>query len=197
MNEGGAREPERQVLSPEQILKTWTFYSAEKTELKEVCKVVRSAGEENSVLVCLGQPYGYLRSPEEYETFEFGLEWRYPSDPNGNSGVLVFTRGEDKIWPDSVQVQLHHPTSGSIFPSGSARTDNTVTANGQTLKEILRPADQWNTLAISSREGRLAASINGRKVGEVTGCMPIRGLLSLQSEGSEVHFRNIWVKRVE
>jgi hypothetical protein len=35
--------------------------------------------------------------------------------------------------------------------------------------------------------------VNGKKVSEARGCRPTRGTIGFQSEGVEVHFRNIWL----
>jgi hypothetical protein len=94
------------------------------------------------VLRCTGSPTGYLRTRQAYKDFRVSFQWRYPENVNGNSGVLVHTTGPDKIWPRSIQVQLHAPKAGSV-----------------------------------------------------TGCLPNSGHLALQSQGSEVHFRNIRVDR--
>lgn len=181
--------PKPVSLTPETILETWVFFSAERSAREATWRVEKGATPAETELVCLGLPYGYLRSMEEYEDFEFGLEWRYPKDPNGNSGLLIHTVGEDKIWPKSVQVQLHAPAAGSIFPTGGAMTDNTGAAMG-----LSKPVNEWNTCVVSCRQGKVTAEINGSKVGEVTGCLPSRGRLCLQSEGAEVHFRRIWIR---
>lgn len=182
-------EPKPVSLAPETILEKWVFFSAERSAREATWHVEKGATPAETELVCLGLPYGYLRSVEEYEDFEFGLEWRYPKDPNGNSGLLIHTVGEDKIWPKSVQIQLHAPAAGSIFPTGGAMTDNTGAAMG-----LSKPVNEWNTCVVSCRQGKVTAEINGSKVGEVTGCLPSRGRLCLQSEGAEVHFRRIWIR---
>jgi len=181
--------PKPVSLTPETILETWVFFSAERSAREATWRLEKGTTPAETELVCLGLPYGYLRSMEEYEDFEFGLEWRYPKDPNGNSGLLIHTVGEDKIWPKSVQIQLHSPAAGSIFPTGGAMTDNTGAAMG-----LSRPVNEWNTCVVSCRQGKVTAEINGSKVGEVTGCLPSRGRLCLQSEGAEVHFRRIWIR---
>jgi hypothetical protein len=45
-------------------------------------------------------------------------------------------------------------------------------------------------------DGKLSVVINGKKAGEVTGCMPRKGAIALQSEGAEIHFRNVWVREM-
>jgi len=183
-------EAPRVPLTVEELLKTWIFFTAEMAEREATWNIAKGATEADNELVCAGKPFGYLRSQQEFEDFEFGLEWKYPQDPNGNSGILIHTVEDDKIWPKSLQVQLHAPAAGSIFPTGGARSDNTGTAMG-----LSKPVNEWNTCVVVSRKGRVTAVINGQKVGEVTGSQPRRGRICLQSEGAEIRFRRFWVRK--
>lgn len=115
-----------------------------------------------------------------------------PENVNGNSGVLVHTTGPDKIWPRSIQVQLHAPKAGSILTHDGARTDNKVNVNDR-----IKDPRKWNDCVITCQGARLTVEINGKQAGSVTGCLPNSGHLALQSEGSEVHFRNIRVDRLK
>lgn len=174
-----------------QLEADWTFVSHDGTSnLERTWKAVQMDGE--LVLVCQGQPYGYLRTRQQFENFQLGLEWRYPADANGNSGILVYTSDEAQVWPRSIQIQLHQPLCGSIFPSGEAKSDNEI----REVRDVARPIAQWNTCVISSTNGTLQVEMNGRRVGEVTGCDPRKGGIALQSEGSEIHFRRIWVREI-
>lgn len=168
----------------------WSLFSAENgTKLADVWRAVKGENGNDDVLICRGKPFGYLRTKKLYDNFELRLEWKYPKDPNGNSGVLIFTGKEDKIWPNAIQIQLHGPTAGSIFPSADAESDNKAM-----VRDLSKPVGQWNTCVITAKAGRVSVVINGKKVGEVTGCKPSLGSIALQSEGSEVHFRRIMLK---
>ena len=144
------------------------------------------------MLRCTGSPTGYLRTRQAYKDFRISFQWRYPENVNGNSGVLVHTTGPDKIWPRSIQVQLHAPKAGSILTHDGARTDNKVNVNDR-----IKDPRKWNDCVITCRGARLTVEINGKQAGSVTGCLPNSGHLALQSEGSEVHFRNIRVERLK
>jgi 3-keto-disaccharide hydrolase len=172
----------------------WTFYSAMKdVVIADTWTVVKEGEGENAeeILKCLGTPNGYLRSNKIYKNFELSLEWRFPTDPNGNSGILVHTETENKIWPNSIQVQLHGPTTGSIFPLGEAMSANNLQIRDQKLAP-----NQWHRCTVKSLDGRISVSINGMHLGEITGCSSEGGSISLQSEGSEVHFRRITIKEL-
>ncbi len=189
----GDEDPRPRLLfSADLFPKGWVSYSAEKeTDLFDVWSARKGESADADVLVCRGKPFGYLRTETEYDDFEFSLEWNYPNDPNCNSGILVYTGEADKIWPTSMQVQLHRPTAGSVFPIGMARSDNTVDIKAGEL-----PIAQWHACVVRSEKGRITVTINGNKVGEVTGCAPHKGYIALQSEGSEIRFRRITVKRL-
>ena len=169
----------------------WHYHPAEGgVALEDTWKVGEDAGVAEPFLRCLGKPYGYLRTKEVYDNYEFGLKWRYPSDPNGNSGILLHTSGKDQIWPASVQIQLHRPKVGHVFATSGAKADNRLE-----VKVELRDLNVWNECLVECRDGRISVTINKKKVGEVTGCTPAKGMIGLQSEGSEIHFGSIWIRK--
>lgn len=171
----------------------WNFHPADKqAKLSDTWKVVKDAESGEPVLVCLGKPLGYIRTKDAYDDFELSVEWRYVSDPNCNSGLLLYTNGTDKIWPKSVQVQLHRPLVGSIFPLGGARS-----AARATVKDLKLEIGEWQKCAVTSRDGTVSVAINGRKVSEIRGCDPKKGCIALQSEGSEIHFRRMVVRSLK
>ena len=174
--------------------KGWIHFSSEPASLLNATwqipkELEASKDPKDLVLICLAKPDGYVRTEKEYENFELSLEWKYPTDPNGNSGILLHTIEKDMIWPKSIQVQLHRPTAGSVFPSNGAKVDNPLPA-----KDLSKPIGEWNDCVITSLEGKISVTLNGHKIGEVSGCMPHKGCVGLQSEGSEIHFRNLRIK---
>ena len=166
----------------------WVFFPGKQDARLEETWTLQSS-TDGPVLICRGQPHGYLRTTNIYREFEFGLECKFPTDVNGNSGVLVFTDGEDRIWPTSVQVQLHQPSTGSVFGSGGAHVEPEIMKT-----DLSRPVNQWNELQIKSQQGAVRVQINGKEVGQVKVISPHAGAIGLQSEGSEVHFRHIWIR---
>lgn len=186
-------EPAIEKWDLEEFPKGWKCFASEDgVPLLEIWKVVKLPDDKVPYLQCVGKPYGYLRSEKQYDDFEFGFEWRFPTDPNGNSGVLIYTGEEDKIWPNSIQVQLHGATTGSIFPLGDS-----MTANNLQVRDKVFAANQWHTCVIRGEGGTISVTMNGVKQGEITGSNPKTGNIALQSEGSEVHFRNIWVRNLK
>lgn len=165
------------------------FSSVDKTALPSVWNRAVASEQADTELICTGKPKGYLYTSRQFGEFELNLEWRYKSDPNGNSGILVFTQNDRRLWPTSIQIQLHQPEAGSVFPSGDAVTDHTVKTEG-----LAKPVGEWNQCQVVSRAGRILVHVNGKKAGEVSGCKPTSGCIAIQSEGSVVHFRRITVR---
>ncbi len=172
------------------LIKNWkVFSSKEDVAPGDVWKVVTL--EKERTLICVGEPKGYLFTQQQYDNFELTFEWKYTSDPNGNSGVLVFTKDEPRLWPTSMQIQLHQPRAGSIFPSGDATSDSTTEASDLALE-----IGKWNVCRVVAVGGRVSVEINGKPAGEVSGCNPFRGSIALQSEGSETHFRRMLLRKI-
>ncbi len=182
-------------LLTEDLTKHWrVFSSSAPMPEAPVWKVIRegSGDGQELTLVCSGEPKGFLYTRESCSDFELTLEWKYPEDADGNSGVLVYTQDEPRIWPTSMQVQLHQPKAGSVFPSGDAMSDHTSEAE----PNLARPVNVWNEGKIVSRGGRLSVEVNSKKAGEVSGAKPSAGSIALQSEGSVVHFRRIRLRKL-
>lgn len=177
-------------LDPTQFTKLWTPYGEGSTSAQATWSIRNTNPAEGPILVCTGKPEGYLRTTERFEDFVLKLEWKYPTDPNGNSGILVHIDDKDRVWPRSMQIQLHMPTVGSAFPFNGATTAN-VLAPARFVK--FSPQD-WNRCEIISLDGVLRVSMNDHLLGDVAGCNPSSGFVALQSEGAEVHFRKIEIR---
>lgn len=170
--------------------KTWKLFAAEEgVEVQDVWQLREFEGQKG--LICTGKPKGYLRTVKMYGDYKLSFQFRFPMDENGNSGVLLHIDGKDKIWPDGIQVQLHRPKAGSVFPSGNRKTPFTIGA-----QLPLHEVNKWNTCEIIVQKTQVYVTVNGRKVGPMQECNPPRGFIALQSEGSEVHFRNLILRPI-
>lgn len=189
----GAKKEDSEDLLAGEFMTNWKLFSSDpQTDATTVWKVIQELPDTERILICTGAPKGFAFTAADYSDFELSLEWRYPEDPSGNSGVLIYTQNEPRIWPTAIQIQLHQPKAGSIFPSGDAVTDNTL----DSAPDLAGPVKTWNACRIVSRAGRITVEINGKRAGEVTGAKPAVGRIALQSEGSVVHFRRIRLKNL-
>ncbi len=172
----------------------WLFYQSAPTDsaIWMLKKEPRGDGSnsEELVLCCSGVVKGFAYTKEKFEDVELSLEWRFPKDESGNSGVLLFTQAEPRIWPTAVQVQLHQPTAGSVIASGDQKPEVIVDSE----PNLARPINEWNECRIVCIDGDVTVEINGKKAGQLRKASPRHGSIALQSEGAEVHFRKIRVR---
>lgn len=157
---------------------------------------------EDGVLSCPGRPIGYLRTVDDYTNFVLTLEWRTPPDsPPGNSGVLLRMTGEDRVWPDSIEAQLHSGNAGDIWNIGkfpmhvdAARTSGRRTVKLHPSNEA--PLGEWNRYRITLNRGELRLEVNGLLQNRASWCEERKGKLCLQSEGAPIQFRNIELREI-
>ncbi len=166
---------------------------------------------EDGVLVCTGKPNGYLATAKEYGDYTLKLKWRYPADAKApNSGVLLHLTGPDKVWPNSVEVQLKHGFAGDFWRNADAdgkvpaldvdakRKDAADKTDRHFLRlagtDFEKPLGEWNECEITCAGGAITVTVNGKKANEATGGGLKAGRIALQSEGSAVEFRDIAIR---
>jgi hypothetical protein len=162
---------------------------------------------QDGILVCKGEPFGYLNTKGKFTNFRLMLQWRWaPGTKPGNSGVLLRATGEPKEFMlRCVEAQLKSGSAGDIWgflgypcTGDPARLrhvkDHEILGDFvgvAVMKNVENEPGQWNTYELTLKGGKLTVSINGEKVNEATGCEVVPGTIALQSEGGEIHFRNI------
>lgn len=175
-------------------LSKWTYYLQDSdAEMKDVWSI------EDGVLVCRGKPRGYLRTKEAYGDYKLTLEWRWPKGSGGgNSGVLLHTTGEDTVWPKSVEAQLYRQNAGDFWVIGGTDIDVPNEAERRKGRRHLnltddseKPIGQWNRMEVVCKGGKITVHVNGDLVNKGSNCTVTKGDICLQSEGTEIHFRNI------
>lgn len=155
----------------------------------------------NGEITCLGKPAGYIITEKEYDSFVLKFEWRWPSKP-GNSGCFVYVVGEDKVWPKGVEAQLMHEHAGDFWlvdgfklDIDNARKDPKSDRHWFRAKDnVEKPAGEWNQYEVYCQGDTVRLVINGHDVNVGTKPELTRGKILLQSEGSEIQFRNIAIK---
>ena len=58
-----------------------------------------------------GMPFGYMRTAEKYGDYKLHIEWRWVGEGT-NSGIFQRVQESDKIWPESIEVQLCNGKAG-------------------------------------------------------------------------------------
>jgi len=160
---------------------------------------------EEGVINTAGVPNGYIRTKESYSNFKLHVEWRWTEKPT-NSGVLLHVQGKEMIWPLCIECQLMNEHAGDIVligkGSGITIRDTTylVSSEENRYKVIPKfeevsenPAGEWNRYDISSRDGNIEVLVNGVLQNSGTAMTLTDGNIALQSEGSAMQFRNIYL----
>ncbi len=167
---------------------------------------------QKDILVCSGHPIGVMRSEKQYENFILHIEWKH-MEAGGNSGVFVWSNAdppEDTRLPDGVEVQMLEldwvklnirdgitpPVAyvhGELFGVGGVKTipDNPRGTRSMSIENRCRGKGEWNTYDVVCVDGTIKLSVNGRFVNGISQSTQKKGYLCLESEGAEIHFRNI------
>lgn len=171
----------------------------------------------DGMIVDTGLPIGVMRSARMYENFILEYEWRHMKS-GGNSGCFAWSDGLPQVggpFPRGIEVQVLDPgygvqhkghnewftTHGDLFPVRGATMTPTgrISKNGHRSfpsEDRTKPSPEWNHYRVVANAGELRLSVNGKEVTVGKDCVPRKGYLSLEAEGSEVHFRNLRIKEL-
>lgn len=176
-------------------LSGWTYFlQDDKVKMEDVWTVTDGA------IICKGKPNGYIKTEKDYENYVLTFEWRWkPGSKGSNSGVFVHVVGKDQIWPKGVEAQLMAGHAGDFWLVGDAKLDvDPERQDKRTPRHFLRmkdgiekPIGEWNRYEITCKGDTIKLVINGELVNEGKNSELTKGRIILQSEGGEIHFRNI------
>jgi hypothetical protein len=150
---------------------------------------------EDGVIRCSGKPSGYFYTDKSYSNYVLRYDWRYPegSPPSSNSGCLVHIHPPHSLWPQSVEPQGRYSDHGKLFFIKVKALEQKFDAEAH--RQAVKPMGEWNTTEITcDADGTVSVKLNGVPVSsgmtELT-----EGPIGWQSEGAEIHFRNIELKK--
>jgi hypothetical protein len=152
---------------------------------------------KDGVLQCAGRPIGYIETIELYDNYVIELDWRFdPAKGPGNSGVLLRTVGDDKVWPKSMEAQLESRSAGDFWniDEVKAKVDAKRTEGRHTVKlhdTNEKPLGEWNHYRIVVNQGTIELWVNGMLQNVATDVEVVKGRIALQSEGAYIEFKNI------
>ncbi len=163
----------------------------------------------DGTIVCSGKPTGVMRTERQYENYVLELEWRHAKE-GGNAGLFVhsgalpvcgvpFTRSIE------VQIMLGDAQDGSYTRHGDVFAIHGATFEPDRphpkgwmrclpSEKRVKGAGEWNHYRVECRDGRITLAVNGAVVSGGSSCDPQRGYICLESEGSEVRFRNLRIR---
>jgi hypothetical protein len=151
---------------------------------------------KDGVIICTGQPNGYFHTEKSYKDYVLRYDWLFvrPKDLTddskflGNSGCLVHIQEPHKVWPKCVEVQGMNRDHGKLLFLG---TKGEGTFDRKAKDKATKPVGEWNTTEITCKaDGSITAKINGVEVSSGKSDLT-QGVIGFQSEGAEIHFRNI------
>ena len=168
--------------------------------------------KRKNILVCTGNPIGVMRSQKQYENFILHIEWMH-TEPGGNSGVFVWSDArpaEKSRLPNGVEVQMLEldwvkintkdgvvpPIAyvhGELFGVGGVTTtpDNPRGTRSKSVENRCKGKGEWNIYDVICVDGVIKLSVNGKFVNGISHSTQKKGYICLESEGAEIHFRNI------
>ena len=164
-------------------------------------------------IICKGLPIGVMRSEQQYENFILHVEWMH-LEPGGNSGIFIWSDANPNPknrLPNGVEVQMleldwvklntregRDPppiayVHGELFGVGGVKTvpDNPRGTRSKSIENRCLPRGEWNTYTVVAVDGVVKLAVNGKFVNGISQSTQKRGYICLESEGAEIHFRNI------
>ena len=160
----------------------------------------------DGMIICTGKPTGILRTDRQYENFILELEWKH-LHKDGNAGLFIHSddiTSPGQPFSRSVECQIMDGNHGDVFAihGASMTRDNEDPFYREgwmrtfPSEERANPYGQWNHYRVESRDGILTLAVNGKVVSRAFHVNPRKGYICLESEGSEVHFKNIGIKEL-
>jgi len=143
----------------------------------------------------------HLATEKAYGDFEFRVDWML-TQPCGDSGVYLRDYPQVQLWDPACPREQRN---GADKGSGGLWNNNASNAGKFPLVKADNPIGQWNSMAIKMVDTRVWVTLNGKDVviGQVLDnffdrTQPVlpRGSIELQTHGSEVRFRNVYVREI-
>jgi len=154
----------------------------------------------NGVIHISGSPFGYMRTKESYSDYKLNVEWRWPSEAT-NSGIFIHAQEPDSIWLRCIECQLKAGNAGDfVCMNGSdmkEKTDKSKIVVNKYAASSEKPAGEWNTMEVVCRGNEISVYVNGILQNKGTGLNISKGSICLQSEGKEIEFRNVFLKKLK
>jgi hypothetical protein len=151
-------------------------------------------------IVCDGQGV-YLPSDKDYGDFDLYVDWLMVKH-NGDSGIYLRTYPQVQIWDPSNPAEVKN---GAPRGSGALWNDNNDNPGKWPLVKADKRVGQWNTFHIKMIGSRVWVWLNGKQTvnGQVLDnyfdrSQPVlaHGPIELQTHGSEIRFRNIYIRDI-
>ena len=168
--------------------------------------------EPDGIIHVSGEKFGYLCTNQVYQNFHIKLEFKWGEkkwpprlNEKRDSGLLYLIPADsvDKVWPCGIEAQIQEGDVGDLWMISNATivVDGVRTKPGNFVRSIKKkdaekPHGEWNLLEAIIKDGHCQHIVNGLMVNEGFDASILKGKLLIQSEGAEVYFRNIQLKKL-
>jgi hypothetical protein len=161
---------------------------------------------EDGIIKVSGKPNGYIVTSESYSNYRLHVEWRWAAEPS-NSGVLLHVREHNPgEFPLCIEAQLMHQNAGDIvligMGAGISRGDSSYVIEPEerryeSIKKFEESSEntpgEWNVYEITCQDDNIELIVNGVVQNTASEASSSSGRIALQSEGSSIEFRNIYI----
>ena len=165
---------------------------------------------KEGVLYCQGRPNGYIRTEKQYSDYHLHVEWRWPENAaqgrSRNSGVFLHMAEPDQARPKFIECQLMAGEAGQfVLTNGAGMIVNGTTMQNPNRQYVMiskkqasseKPPGQWNSYDIYCKADTIKCFVNDVLQNEGSAVTPSEGSICLQSEGSPIEFRNIYIEPI-
>jgi hypothetical protein len=155
---------------------------------------------KDDYILVSGKPNGYFYTDKSYKNYILRYDWRYKRPDKledekkfgGNSGLLLHITGDHKVWPNSLEVQGANSSHASFISIGKTGLKD-YKFDSKALAEARKKVGEWNTTEVTVKNGAVTVKVNGAPVSSGTITLE-SGPFGFQSEGAELHYKNIKIK---
>lgn len=159
---------------------------------------------EDGMIRIVGEPLGYMYTKETYRNFTLELDYRWAGEES-NSGVFVLIEEPLNPFPNGIECQLAAGKAGDFVLLGGSDLNEYSLPEGVTERPAFPvidkkhpsselPAGEWNKVRVSVNEGVITVYINDVLQNSATSEVK-EGHIGLQSEGKEIQFRNVVLRK--
>ena len=169
--------------------------------------------EPGGIIHASGEKFGYLCTNTAYKNFHVKLEFKWGErkwEPrlnqkrDGGLLYLVPIDSIDKIWPCGIECQIQEGDTGDFWMTHNSsivfdgqRTNKGDYVRATKKKDAEKPNGEWNLVEVIVENGHCQHIVNGVMVNEGFEASLGSGKLLIQSEGAEIYYRDIQLKKLD
>lgn len=166
----------------------------------------------NNELFVSGKDLGYVITKKGYRNFHFAVDFKWgnkkwpPRENDKRDAGICYNipvNEPDSIWPQSIECQIQEGDTGDFWLLGFSTIKvngiKNVPANHTRMvkhSDAEKPSGQWNTVEVISYNGKCVHIVNGVVVNAGEEASVKEGRILLQSEFSEIYYRNIRIREL-